>query len=55
MDRTEEPSIYEGLFLAKDAEVSAFLSSVRGSVRSVSMKLYIMIYNVNIYAIYLSK
>lgn len=31
MDRNEEPSLYEGLFLAKDEEVSAFLNNVRGS------------------------
>ncbi len=31
MDRNEEPSLYNGLFLAKDEEVSAFLNNVRGS------------------------
>ncbi|XP_077057397.1 uncharacterized protein LOC143710319 [Siphateles boraxobius] len=29
--RNEEPSLYKGLFLAKDEEVSAFLNNVRGS------------------------
>lgn len=31
MDRNEEPSLYKGLFLAKDEEVLAFLNNVRGS------------------------
>lgn len=35
MDRTEEPPIYEGLFLAKDEEVATFVDLVRGNMRSV--------------------
>lgn len=35
MDRTEEPAIYEGLFLAKDEEVATFVDLVRGNMRSV--------------------
>lgn len=35
MDRTEEPPLYEGLFLAKDEEVATFVDLVRGNMRSV--------------------
>ncbi len=35
MDRTKEPPIYEGLFLAKDEEVATFVDLVRGNMRSV--------------------
>ena len=31
MHRTEEPSLYEGLFIAKDDEVLAFQENIRGS------------------------
>lgn len=32
--RTEEPSLYEGLFIAKDNDVLAFVENVRGSSRA---------------------
>ncbi|XP_077099992.1 uncharacterized protein LOC143750689 [Siphateles boraxobius] len=32
---TEEPPIYEGLFLAKDEEAATFVDLVRGNIRSV--------------------
>ncbi|KAI2647272.1 Glutathione biosynthesis bifunctional protein GshAB [Labeo rohita] len=34
--RTEEPAIYEGLFLAKDEEVATFVDLVRGNMRSAN-------------------
>ena len=44
MDRTEEPPIYEGLFLAKDEEVATFVDLVRGNMRSVwTLDLFIFL------------
>ncbi|KAK5922914.1 hypothetical protein CgunFtcFv8_020139 [Champsocephalus gunnari] len=34
MCQTEEPPIYEGLFLAKDEEVATFVDLVRGNMKS---------------------
>ncbi|KAL7396953.1 hypothetical protein ABVT39_014237 [Epinephelus coioides] len=36
MDRTDEPPLYEGLFLAKDEEVETFVDLVRGNMRSAN-------------------
>lgn len=41
MHKTEEPSLYEGLFIAKDNDVLAFVENVRGSSRAkVSLILH---------------
>ena len=34
--RSEDPGFFEGLFLAKDSDVSTFVEEVRGVVQSVS-------------------
>ena len=36
--RSQEPGFFDGLFLAKDSEVSTFVEEVRGVVQSVSFK-----------------
>ena len=35
--RDEEPGFFDGIFLAKDCEVSSFVEEVRGAVKSVSL------------------
>lgn len=56
MDRTEEPPIYEGLFLAKDEEVATFVDLVRGNMRSVrSFDLFLLIVvNTDVLCFYVS-
>lgn len=52
MDRTEEPPIYEGLFLAKDEEVATFVDLVRGNMRSVrtfDLFIFLFFYNTCLY------
>ena len=45
MDRTEEPPFYDGLFLAKDKEVSDFVDHVRGNIRSVRIFIWLFYKN----------
>ncbi len=49
MDRTKEPPIYEGLFLAKDEEVATFVDLVRGNMRSVRTLDFFFFYNSCLY------
>lgn len=55
MDRTEEPAIYEGLFLAKDEEVATFVDLVRGNMRSVrTLDFFFFFYNSCLYRCFVS-
>lgn len=49
MDRTKEPPIYEGLFLAKDEEVATFVDLVRGNMRSVQTLDFLFFFIIVVY------
>lgn len=49
MDRTKEPPIYEGLFLAKDEEVATFVDLVRGNMRSVRTLDFFLFFIIVVY------
>ncbi len=36
-NRTDEPSLFDGLFIAQDAKVSAFVDQIRSQMISVRM------------------